>query len=51
MVQFGAGLMDRQRMEPARNAYTSFVALPRQAPGLAYRYLFDRESFYRRKEP
>jgi hypothetical protein len=47
MIQFGAGLMDRQRLEPARNAYTTFVTLPRTAPALAYRYLFDRGSFYR----
>jgi hypothetical protein len=48
VAQFGAGLMDRQRMEPARNAYTSFVVLPRQVPELAWRYLFERESFYER---
>lgn len=47
MAQFGAGLMDRQRLEPLRNAYTNFVVLPRLAPELAYRYLFDRTSFYR----
>lgn len=51
MVQFGAGMMDRQRMEPARNAYTSFVVLPRLLPGLAWRYVFDRESFYRQAPP
>jgi hypothetical protein len=48
LVQFGAGLMDRQRLEPARNAYTTFVTLPGQAPMLLWRYLFDRESFYQR---
>lgn len=46
MIQFGAGLMDRQRMEPARNAYTTFVVLPRRLPDLAWRYVFDRPSFY-----
>jgi hypothetical protein len=46
MAQFGAGLMDRQRLEPARIAYTSFVVLPRELPRLAWRYLFDRRSFY-----
>ena len=46
IVQFGAGLMDRQRLEPARNAWVSFVDLPRMAPSLAYRYFFDRQSFY-----
>jgi hypothetical protein len=47
MAQFGAGLMDRQRLELARNAYNTFVVVPRALPGLAYRYLFDRSSFYR----
>jgi hypothetical protein len=37
--------MDRQKLEPARNAYDAFVTLPRMAPGLAYRYVFDRQSF------
>lgn len=46
MVQFGAGLMDRQRLEPTRNAYTTFVTLPRQLPALARRFLVDRASFY-----
>jgi hypothetical protein len=46
VAQFGAGLMNRQRLEPARNAYVSFVELPRVLPSLAYRYLFDRASFY-----
>ena len=46
-AEFAVGLMDRQRLEPARNAYDAFVTLPRIAPGLAYRYLFDRRSFYR----
>ena len=46
MAQFGAGLMDRQRLELARNAYTTVFVLPRVLPSLAYRYLFDRRSFY-----
>jgi hypothetical protein len=46
-AEFAIGLMDRQRLEPARNAYDAFVTLPRQAPQLVYRYLFDRQSFYR----
>jgi hypothetical protein len=45
-AQFGTGLMDRRRVEPGRNAYTNFVTLPRELPQLAYRYVFDRESFY-----
>lgn len=51
MAQFGAGLMDRQRLELARNAYTTFVTVPISLPSLAYRYLFDRSSFYRSSEP
>lgn len=46
MVQFGAGLMDRQRLEPARIAYNTFVVVPRELPGLVWRYAFDRASFY-----
>jgi hypothetical protein len=46
-AEFAIGLMDRQRLEPAKNAYDAVVTLPRQAPALAYRYLFDRQSFYR----
>jgi hypothetical protein len=46
-AEFATGLMDRQKLEPARNAYDAFVTLPRMAPDLAYRYLFDRQSFYR----
>jgi hypothetical protein len=47
VAEFSIGLMDRQRLEPARNAYDAFVTLPRLAPSLAYRYLFERGSFYR----
>ena len=46
MAQFGAGLMDRQRLEPTRLAYNAFVVIPRELPGLAWRYVFDRPSFY-----
>jgi hypothetical protein len=49
MAQFGTGLMDRQRLHIARNAYHSFVTIPRQLPRLAYRFMFDRESFYGRR--
>ncbi len=51
VVQFGAGLMNRQRLEPARIAYTSFVVLPARLPELAWRYVFDRASFYDRSQP
>lgn len=50
MTLFGAGLMDRQRIEPGRNAYDVFVTLPHVAPGIAYRYFAERESFYRTPE-
>ena len=46
MVQFGAGWMDRQRLHPAAIAYNTFVVVPRALPGLAWRYLVDRPSFY-----
>ena len=46
MFQFATGLMDRQRLEPARNAYHAFVTVPMQAPSLVLRYLTNRESFY-----
>ena len=49
IAEFATGLMDRQRLEPKKNAYDAFVTLPRQAPALAYRYLFDRGSFYQKK--
>jgi hypothetical protein len=46
-AEFATGLMDRQKLEPGKNAYDAFVTLPAQAPSLVYRYLFDRQSFYR----
>lgn len=48
-AEFGVGLMDRQKLEPRRNAYDAFVTLPKEAPALAYRYIFDRASFYKPK--
>lgn len=47
MAQFGGGLMDRQRLELGRNAYVNFVVLPRSLPSYLYRYIFDRQSFYK----
>jgi hypothetical protein len=46
IAQFGARMMDRQRMELARNARAAFITLPVAGPRLVYRYVFDRESFY-----
>jgi len=51
IVQFGAGLMDRQRLELGRNAYNTFISVPRHLPEIAYRYLFERGSFYRGTPP
>jgi hypothetical protein len=47
MALFGTELMSRQRIELRRNAYDAFVTIPRMAPALVHRYLFDRRSFYR----
>ncbi len=47
MVQFGAGWMDRQHLDLPKNAYNTFVTVPRRLPEIAYRYLFERQSFYR----
>ena len=47
VAEFSIGLMDRQKLEPRRNAYDAFVTLPAQAPSLVYRYLFDRSSFFK----
>jgi hypothetical protein len=46
VAQFGTGLMDRQRLELGRNARMAFIEVPSRLPGLAWRYLFDRASFY-----
>ena len=51
IAEFATGLMDRQRLEPKRNAYHAFVTLPRMAPQLAWRYLVQRDSFYRAPAP
>jgi hypothetical protein len=51
VAQFGAHMMDRQRLELARNARTAFITLPVSGPRLVYRYFFDRQSFYRPDPP
>jgi hypothetical protein len=51
ILQFGAGLMDRQRLDLRLNAYNTFVEVPRRLPDIAYRYLFARNSFYRAAPP
>jgi hypothetical protein len=51
MAQFGGGLMDRQRLTLAQNAYHTFVTVPMRLPELAWRYLFARHSFYQPPRP
>ncbi|MEK6630275.1 MAG: hypothetical protein AABY89_06035, partial [Acidobacteriota bacterium] len=51
MIQFGAGWMDRQRLDVPRNAYNTFVIVPRRIPDIAYRYLFERHSFFQKAPP
>ena len=48
MVQFGLHRMDRQRLTLLDNARVTFIDLPFQAPGIVWRYLTDRSSFYRK---
>jgi hypothetical protein len=49
IAEFGTGLMDRKQLELGRNAYDAFITIPRLAPQLAYRYVVDRDSYYRTK--
>ena len=51
MVQFGTGTMDRQQLVLSENIYNAFVVVPGQFPRIAYRYLFDRQSFYASPTP
>ena len=46
MALFGLHQMDRQRLTLGDNAWRTFVALPRDAPAIAWRYFTDRSSFY-----
>jgi hypothetical protein len=48
MIQFGTGLMNRQQLELGRNARLAFIEVPARLPALAWRYVFDRASFYAR---
>jgi hypothetical protein len=47
LLQFGTHRMDRQRLTLRDNAWVTFVELPLEAPTLAWRYLTNRDSFYR----
>jgi hypothetical protein len=51
MIQFGSGLMDRQRLELATNTYHAFVTVPRRLPEMISRYMLRRESFYAPARP
>lgn len=51
MIQFGTGLMDRQRLTLRSNAWNAFVVVPRELPRIVYRYFFDRSSFYESRFP
>jgi hypothetical protein len=51
MLQFGTNRMDRQKLTLRENARATFVELPLEAPGLAWRYLTNRSSFYRQPGP
>ena len=48
MIQFGMNRMDRQRLTLAENARITFVELPFEAPRIAWEYLTNRSSFYKR---
>jgi hypothetical protein len=47
LLQFGTHRMDRSQLTLGDNAWQTFVVLPREAPSLAWRYLTERNSFYR----
>ena len=47
MAQFGLNRMDRKKLTLQENARVTFIDLPREAPSIAWRYLFDRSSLYR----
>jgi hypothetical protein len=47
MAQFGLNRMDRSRVTLKDNARVTFIELPREAPSIAWRYLFNRASLYK----
>jgi hypothetical protein len=46
IAQYGTGLATRDGLNLPVNAYHNLVTVPSRIPALAYRYLFDRRSFY-----
>jgi hypothetical protein len=47
MMQFGLNRMDRTRLTLVENARQTYLVLPLEAPGIAWRYFTDRSSFFR----
>jgi len=47
LLQFGTHRMDRQGLTLGDNARVTFIELPLEAPTLLWRYLTNRDSFYR----
>ena len=47
MAQFGLHRMDRTQLRLGDNARVTFIELPREAPAIVWRYLFDRSSLYK----
>lgn len=47
MAQFSLNTMDRQRLDLVQDARRTFLELPSQLPSLAWRFVTDRNSFYR----
>ena len=45
-IQFGEHSMSRDGLNLSRDLYRTFIELPARLPSVAYRYLFDRGSFY-----
>ena len=45
-IRFGENSMNRKQLELRQDLYRTFVDLPLRLPAIAYRYLFDRGSFY-----
>jgi hypothetical protein len=47
MAQFGLHRMDRKKLNLRDNARVTFIELPREGPGIVWKYLFDRSSLYK----
>jgi hypothetical protein len=50
-IRFGENSMNRQRLDLRTDVYRTFVELPLRLPAVAYRYVFDRASFYHARPP